>query len=139
MTQNNDRAYHENQGEELLQELGKRDCESNLDLIDVADNRGDQCSRGVTGKKCNGTLQDPVIEPVAQVSNQTQTSMVHQIRSCVVANTLDQGCAHQRHSNHRQRIAKILGYKILEVNGLLGPRNSKERKCTTRGRRVENA
>ena len=69
---------------------------------------------------------------VAQVRDQAEAGVVHQIRADIIANALDDGRPYQGKRNHGKGIGKMLGNKILQINYMLRSGNIKQRKRSSR-------
>ena len=129
----------EDQGKELLQELGQHGRHGSLHALDVVDQRGEQRAGGEAVKEGDGAAEDGVVEVVAQVGDQSEAGVIHQVGAGVVEQSLGNGGSDQRKGDHGPRVVKVTGNKLLEVDGLVRPGRSKEHDAVGLRGRAEDA
>ena len=132
-------AGDENQGEELLQELGQhlRSCE--LNLVDVVDDGRNQGPRRVLLEEGHRAAQHRAVKLVAQVGDDPEARVVDQVRPGIKADALDDRGRHQGNGHHGPGIGKVLRDEVLQIDGVLGAGNGEQRDVARLRGRMQHA
>ena len=137
--QNHHQRRGKNKREELLQELRQHGRHGVLHPLNVVDDGGEQSSGRVLGKKCGRAPQQRSVKIIAQVGDHAEAGVVHQVRSRVVADSLQHRRRHQRERHDRPGIGKVRRHELLQVHRMVRERIEKELNVFRTGHRIQHA
>ncbi len=104
------------QREKLEQELGHHRGKRYLDFVNVVDNGRNQRPRGVPREKARRAVENVLVELVAEIGDQPEAHVIHQVRSQIVADAFHHRGANQRHHNHGKHIVEMTWDELLQID-----------------------